>query len=181
VRRRKALLAGTLQQRRSEKEPHLGEGGEKEQTKSVQQAEKTVEAWRTISMDASSGLWTNWQEQLNALLRGIHGHQKKTLAFFVLGIVVSGSAVLPRVAEVLPERGFSEAKMTSIERRLARFLANERIVVPQVWKLLLAQVVAYFRGKKLYFVLDLTPFQDELSIVSMALLVHWRVLPVAWG
>jgi hypothetical protein len=98
----------------------------------------------------------------------------------VLGIVVAGSAVLQRVAEVLQERGFSEAKMTSIERRLARFLANERIVVPQVWKLFLAQVLAYFRGKKLSFVLDLTPFQDELSIVSIGLLVHSRVLPVAW-
>ena len=31
-------------------------------------------------MDASSVLWTNWQEQLKELLTGIHGHQKKTLA-----------------------------------------------------------------------------------------------------
>ena len=132
-------------------------------------------------MDAPSVLWTNWHEQLQELLTGIHGHQKKTLAFFVLGIVLAGSAVLQRVAETLSERGISEAKMTSIERRLARFIANERIVVPQVWKLFLAQVLPYFRGKKLYFVLDLTPFQDELSIVYIGLLVHSRVLPVAWA
>src|SRR6266581_6588350 len=132
-------------------------------------------------MDTSSVLWTNWHEQLNELLGGMHGHQKKTLAFFVLGIVLAGSAVLQRVAETLSERGISEAKMTSIERRLARFIANERIVVPQVWKLFLAQVLAPFRGQKLYFVLDLTPFQDELSIVYIGLLVHSRVLPVAWA
>ena len=123
-------------------------------------------------MDSSSVLWENWQTQVKELLEGIHGHQKKTLAFLVLGMVLAGSAVLQRVAEVLQERGISEAKMTSIERRLARFLANERIVVPQVWKLFLAQVLSYFRGKKLYFVLDLTPFQDELSIVYIGLLVH---------
>lgn len=69
------------------------------------------------------------------------GTRKKTLAFLVIGMVLAGSAVLQRVAEVLQERGISEAKMTSIERRLARFLANERIVVPQVWKLFLAQVL----------------------------------------
>jgi len=132
-------------------------------------------------MDSSSVLWENWQTQVKELLEGIHGHQKKTLAFFVLGMVLAGSAVLQRVAEVLQERGISEAKMTSIERRLARFLANERIVVPQVWKLFLAQVLSYFRGKKLSFVLDLTPFQDELSIVYIGLLVHSRVLPVAWA
>ncbi len=95
-------------------------------------------------MDASSVLWTNWQEQLKDLLPGIHGHQKKTLAFFVLGIVLSGCAVMQRVAETLSKRGLSEAKMSSIERRLARFIANSRVVVPLIWKLFLAQVLAPF-------------------------------------
>ena len=76
----------------------------------------------------------------------MHGHQKKTLAFFVLGIVLSGSAVMQRVAEPLSERGLSEAKMTSIERRLARFIGNSRIVVPLIWTLFLTQVVTPFRG-----------------------------------
>ena len=132
-------------------------------------------------MDAPSVLWMNWQEQLKELLPGSHGHQKKTLALFVLGIVLSGCAVMQRVAETLSEGGISEAKMTSIERRLARFLANERIVVPLIWKLFLAQVLAPFRGQKLYFVLDNTPFQDNLTIVYLGLLVHSRVLPVAWA
>jgi hypothetical protein len=123
----------------------------------------------------------NWHEQLKELLTGIHGHQKKTLAFFVLGIVLSGSAVMQRVAETLSERGLSEAKMTSIERRLARFIGNARIVVPVIWKLFLAQVLAPFRGQQLHFVLDNTPFRDELTIVYVGLLVHSRVLPVAWA
>jgi hypothetical protein len=132
-------------------------------------------------MDASSVLWTNWQEQLKDLLTGIHGHQKKTLAFFVLGMVLSGSAVMQRVAETMSEHGLSQAKMSSIERRLARFLANERIVVPLIWKLFLAQVLTPFRGQHLYFVLDNMPFRDELTIVYLGLLVHSRVLPVAWA
>ena len=132
-------------------------------------------------MNTSSVLWTNWHEQLKDLLRGIHGHQKKTLAFFVLGIVLSSSAVMQRVAETLYERGLSEAKMSSIERRLARFIANERIVVLVIWKLFLAQVLAPFRGQHLSFVLDNTPFRDELTIVYLGLLVHSRVLPVAWA
>ena len=132
-------------------------------------------------MDASSVLWTNWHEQLKELLTGIHGHQKKTLAFVVLGIVLSGNAVMQRVAETLSERGLSEAKMTSIERRLARFIANKRIVVSLIWKLFLAQVLTPFRGQHLYFVLDNTPFRDDLTMVYLGLLVHSRVLPVAWA
>lgn len=131
-------------------------------------------------MDSSSVLWSNWQEQVKHLLKGVHGHQKKTLAFFVLGMVLTGSAVLQRVAEVLQERGISEAKMTSIERRLARFLANDRIVVAVIWKQFLAQVLPYFAGQKLRLVLDATPFQDEMTIVYIGLLVHSRVLPLAW-
>jgi hypothetical protein len=61
-------------------------------------------------MDASALLWENWQEQVKDLLGGIHGHQKKTLAFFVLGMVLSGCAVLQRVAETLSERGGSRGQ-----------------------------------------------------------------------
>src|SRR5262245_35332086 len=121
-------------------------------------------------MDSSSVLWSNWQEQVRHLLKGVHGHQKKTWAFFVLGMVLTGSAVLQRVAEVLQERGKSLAKMTSIERRLARFLANDRIVVAVIWKQFLAQVLPYFAGQKLRLVLDATPFQDEMTIVYIGLL-----------
>ncbi len=88
---------------------------------------------------------------------------------------------MQRMAETLHERGISEAKMSSIERRLARFIANERIGVPLIWKLFLEQVLTPFRGQQLYFVLDSTPFRDDPTIVYLGLLVHSRVLPMAWA
>src|SRR5207253_10569778 len=90
-------------------------------------------------MDASVLLWENWQEQVKQLLEGIHGHQTKGLAFIVLGMVLSGSAVLQRVAESLQQHGISEAKMRSDERRLERFVGNSRICVQTIWRLILAQ------------------------------------------
>ncbi len=68
-------------------------------------------------MNASVVLWENWHEQVKQLFIGIHGHQKKTLALCVLGIILSGSAVLQRMAESLHLEGISQAKMPSIERR----------------------------------------------------------------
>lgn len=41
----------------------------------------------------------------------------------VLSIVLSGSAVLHRMAESVQQHGISEAKMPSIERRLALLIA----------------------------------------------------------
>jgi hypothetical protein len=54
-------------------------------------------------------------------------------------------------------------------------------VVPLIWQLFLAQVLTPFRGQQMYFVLDNTPFRDDLTVVYLGLLVHSRVLPVAWA
>ena len=131
-------------------------------------------------MDASKLLWKQWHEQVKQLWSGLHGHQQKVLALCVLGIVVSGSAVLQRIAEGLVEQGLSQAKMPSIERRLARFVTNRRIVVSEVWKQFLEQVLPWWQGKRLYLVLDCTPYGDRASIVYVGLLVQSRVLPLAW-
>jgi len=131
-------------------------------------------------MDASVTLWEQWQEQVKQLWPDIHGHQKKTLALVVIGMVLSGTAVLQRIAESLFLHGISEAKMTSIERRLARFVANEHLVVSKVWKDFMSQILPYWRDQKLRFVLDCTPLDERACIVYLGLLVHSRVLPVAW-
>ncbi len=131
-------------------------------------------------MDASALLWERWSAQVKELLPAIHGHQKKTLAFFVIGIVLSGSTVLQRVTESISLQGINPAKMTSIERRLARFIANDRVVVTKIWDDFLSQVLVFWRGKSLRFVLDGTPLRDDATIVYLGLLVHSRVLPVAW-
>ena len=88
-------------------------------------------------MNASDGLWRQWSGQLRACLPEVHGHRSKTLAFFVLGVVLAGSTRLPRVAEALV--GVSAAKTPSIERRLARLLANQQLAVVTVWTHLLGQ------------------------------------------
>jgi len=132
-------------------------------------------------MDASAVVWEHWRTQVKQLLPGIHGHQKKTLALFVIGIILSGSAVLQRVAESISLHGINPAKMTSIERRLARFIANDRVVVTNIWEHFLSEVLPFWRGKPTRFILDCTPFRSDATIVYIGLLVHSRVLPVAWA
>jgi len=131
-------------------------------------------------MNASITLWEKWQEQVKDLWPGVHGHQKKTLALCVLGIILSQSAVLQRMAEGIALHGISEAKMPSIERRFARFVGNPRVQVSEIWKQFLSQVLVYWKGKPVRLILDCTPFGDQASIVYLGLLVQSRVLPVAW-
>jgi hypothetical protein len=58
-------------------------------------------------MDASVLLWKKWHEQVKQIFGTMHGHQKKTLALVVLGIIEAGSAVLQRIAESVQLAGIS--------------------------------------------------------------------------
>lgn len=73
--------------------------------------------------------------------------------------------MLQRIAESVPVAGISEAKMVSLERRLARCVATERIVVSSVWKPFLSQVLPAWHGKAVRLVLDCTPCGDQATIV----------------
>jgi hypothetical protein len=133
-------------------------------------------------MNAPDGLWRQWSAQLRAFLPEIHGHRSKTLAFVVLGVVLAGSTRLPRVAETLG--GISAAKTPSIERRLARFLANQQVAVLPLWTHLLSQFLTFWRERRLVFVLvfvlDATALDDRATVLYLGLLVHSRLLPVSW-
>lgn len=129
-------------------------------------------------MKASLDLFRQWTAQLRQLLPDLHGHRTKTLAFFTFGLVLSGKARLPLIAEEL--LAISSATTPSIERRLARFLANEHVAVVSIWARILAHLLPFFRGKRLLFVLDTTPLDDRACVVYLGLLVHSRLLPVGW-
>ncbi len=77
-------------------------------------------------------LCAQWQQQVKEFFGRLHGHQSKGLALFVWGAIKAESIVLSHVAEELLAE--SEAKARSHERRLQRFVSNERIDVEAVWE-----------------------------------------------
>jgi hypothetical protein len=68
----------------------------------------------------------------------------------------------------------------SIERRLQRFLSNEKINTEDVWKPFLETVLPFFQNKPLQVVIDLTPYEEHAQVVYIGMLQHSRVLPLAW-
>ncbi len=73
-----------------------------------------------------------------------------------------------------------EAKAPSIERRLERFLSNEKIQTEETWEQLLRQVMPYFRKGPIQVVVDLTSYEEHAQVISPGLLQHSRVLPLVW-
>ena len=131
-------------------------------------------------MDASDLLLEHWIRQVKELFPNLHSYQQETIAVCVQGIVQSGNAVMQRVAETLWEQLSSETKLVSYERRLQRFVANERIEVETCWNDFLQQVLPFWENKPVKLILDMTPYTQEATIVYVGLLVQSRVLPVAW-
>ena len=125
-----------------------------------------------------SPLCSQWHGQVKQLFTLLHGHQTKVLAMFVLGAIKSESIVVQRVAEELLEE--SDAKVPSIERRLQRFLSNERIGVEDIWEQFLGQVLPYWQNQPVTLILDITPFEEHAQVVCIGLLQQSRVLPLAW-
>jgi hypothetical protein len=126
----------------------------------------------------SSVLCEAWQKQVQEFFTGLHGHQSKTLALFVLGAIKAKSLAIPLIAEELLAE--SEAKASSIERRLERFLSNQRIDVEQSWEELLAEVMPFFATSPIRIVIDVTPYEEHAQVMYVGLLTHSRVLPLAW-
>jgi hypothetical protein len=129
-------------------------------------------------MKAFSPLCRVWYEQVKEFFQGLHGHQSKTLALFVLGAIKAESIVLSKIAEALLAE--SDAKASSIERRLERFLSNSRIDTEKTWDDLLKQVMPFFRRQPLQLVIDLTPYEEHAQVIYIGLLQHSRVLPLVW-
>lgn len=129
-------------------------------------------------MHAFSPLCTVWHQQVKEFFQRLHGHQSKILALFVLGAIKAESIVLSRVAEALLAE--SEAKAPSIERRLERFLSNEKIETEQTWDDFLAQILPYFCQGPIQLVLDVTTYEEHAQVIYIGLLQHSRVLPLVW-
>src|SRR5947207_4420431 len=130
------------------------------------------------SMKRFSALCSQWHGQVKHVFTMLHGHQTKVLALFVLGAIKAESIVVQRVAEELLSE--SDAKAPSIERRLHRFLSNERIVVEEIWDQFLVQVLPSFCDQAVTLILDITPFAEHAQVVYVGLLQQSRVLPLAW-
>ena len=55
-------------------------------------------------MDVSDVLLTQWIEQVKRIWSGMHQYRQESVALAIFGILLTGNAVMQRVAEILHER-----------------------------------------------------------------------------
>lgn len=118
-----------------------------------------------------------WMETLQLRL-SLGKWQALTLAGFSLGVMLSEKCQLARVAERLSEWG----KADTVERRLQRWLNNERIeILPcqERWMQWVLQTAISAR-QRVYLLVDETHLSDNLSTMMAGLAYQRRCIGLAW-
>lgn len=118
-----------------------------------------------------------WMEMLQIRLQ-LGKWQALTLAGFSLGVMLSEKCHLARVAETLSEWG----KADTVERRLQRWLDNERLVIADCqarWMQWVLQT-AVKPGERVYLLVDETHLSDNLSTMVVGLAYQQRCIGLGW-
>ncbi len=127
-------------------------------------------------MSTRAQLLQQWDQQLRQLLPAVRVTRVATLALLSLGLLWAGSVTLLKVASSLPLSAYDLSRV----RRLRRWLANPAVAVGQLWPPLVTALLACRAGQELCLVYDPTPLADRLTVLVLGLVVHKRILPVAW-
>ncbi len=118
-----------------------------------------------------------WAEQLAHQLAHLSKPQAFVLAAFSLGVALAKSCTLSSVAQALAQLG----KPDSVERRLQRFLSNQRLDWQLGCQALSAWVLSSLNSQGLIVLLvDETSLKDHLRVMVVSLAYRGRAIPLAW-
>lgn len=127
-------------------------------------------------MSGRLALLHEWTSQLQQVLPGERRSRITVLALFSLGMIWAGTVRLNRTAAALP----LDVRVASTERRLGRFLRNRFVTVATLWEPLLPALLAGWAGQAVTLVFDPTPLGKHWTVLWIGIVVHRRVLPLAW-
>ena len=117
----------------------------------------------------------DWRRQVqNDLLSGLHGHQSKALADLSFAMSLAQHCQSGKLAVAAPGR----AKPASVERRIERFLANDRIDPDTTWSQMARSFVAGWAGGPIMLILDETPNHNDLRCLKLTVAYRQRALPL---
>jgi hypothetical protein len=117
-----------------------------------------------------------WTAQLQQLLPGERITRVRVLALFALGMIWAGTVRVNHSAAALP----LGVRISSVERRLRRFLGNRFVAVATLWEPLLPALLRSWAGREVTLVFDPTPLGRDWTVLWVGIVVHQRVLPLTW-
>jgi hypothetical protein len=125
-------------------------------------------------MSASSML-RQWRRQVqHDLLPDLHGHQSKALADLSFAMTVVDHCQSGKLAVAVP----GEARPASVQRRIERLLANDRLDPDSAWPQLARAILGGTVGGPIVLILDETPNHNDLRCLKITLAYRKRAQPL---
>jgi hypothetical protein len=126
----------------------------------------------------------HWQASVWQAFGFLGRWQVLGLALYSYGVVLARHCAPSRVAEKLPLIG----KADTVQRRLERFLDNERIDWQRCCQAWAKWVLSHYPGERLILLVDETKLANHLSVMVVGLayrgccipLAFWGYLPQSW-
>lgn len=117
-----------------------------------------------------------WIELIRMQFTNLGAWQATNLALFSFGIVLAEHSQISKVAEALAFFG----RITSIERRLRRWLANPRFDLDACWAVWIAWVWNSLEAPRAVLQVDETKIGDRWGIMMVSLAYEQRAIPLVW-
>ena len=118
-----------------------------------------------------------WHHEVERRLPQLSKPLVKVLSGFSFGVAAARCCTLNAVAEAVPALG----KPDTVERRLQRFLANQRLDWAQCCQALAAWVLSHLSGRgPVVLLVDETSLQQRLKVMVVSLAYRGRAIPLAW-
>lgn len=118
-----------------------------------------------------------WRDEIRKRLSSLGKWQALGLALFSIGVALSERSTLSKIAEKLWMAG----RVESLERRMQRWLANERIDMKTCCEEWTRWVISHFADtENLILLVDLTGVSDRVDTLVIGLAYRNRCIPLAW-
>jgi Transposase DDE domain len=115
-----------------------------------------------------------WHQVRYELLPEAHGHQVNAIAELSFAMALAEHCQAGKLSSLAP----GEAHPASVERRLERLVANDRLDPDSVWPQLARSVLGGFAGGPIVLILDETPNRNDLRCLRITLAYRKRALPL---
>src|SRR3954469_4914641 len=115
-----------------------------------------------------------WHQVRHELLPESHGHQVNALAELSFAMTMAEHCHGGKLATFAP----GDAHPASVERRLERTLANDRLDPDSAWRQLARSVLGGRAGGPIVLILDETPNHNDLRCMKLTLAYRKRALPI---
>ena len=117
-----------------------------------------------------------WFEELSKHLSSMSRWQLKNLALFSLGVVLAENSQQMTIARKIAHH----QRVSSVERRLRRFLSNQKWDIEQFMVEWTRWVLTCLNAKRIHLLVDESKIRNRIGVMMIGVAFEGRCIPLVW-